>query len=158
MKFFLKALIILVCTASISFAKTTQLKSFPDLLSALKSGDRVKVIFNYKNCKLISDNEETSAPDATGGMEIVNFEYFAPKSVKNDKGFFSASQTVLIYHPKYGHVYNYVKVKVDEDGNVKVVAQYLDPKTYEIKMDESFYTKISDDNSDKAGAIFYRVE
>jgi hypothetical protein len=148
-------IILLVILTSVSLdAKPKRLESFNEIYNVLKSGEKVRVIIEYAKCKLIADNEETTAPDAVGGMDINNFEYFAPKSIKNDKAFISTSQTVLINHPKYGYVYNYVKLKFDEENKVKITAQYVDPKTYEAKMDENFFTNINDLDGKKSGISF----
>ena len=146
--------LILVIPA-LSFSKSVQLKSFNEVFSALKAGKTVKVIFHYKMCKLISDNEEVEkVPDAIGGMELNTFEYFAPQSIRNKNGFISSSKTVLINHPRYGFVRNYAKVRIFDNNKIRIIAQYITPDTYEIKMDESFYTVIND-GKNKGGAFFY---
>lgn len=133
-----------------------QLKTFEAFLGALKDGRAVRAVIHYAKCRLIVDGKEEKAPDAVGGMDFRTFEYFAPGSVKNPKGFVSGSETVLISHPRYGHVLNYVKVRVFEDGAVEIVARYLDPKTYEIVMDETFHGGI-DDGENSKGVFLYAL-
>ena len=124
-------------------AQPKQLHDFKALMTALRSGASVRAVIYYAQCKLLADSEEVQAPDAIGGMELKTFEYFAPGSVHNAKGFLSTSETVLISHPRYGYVYNYVRMKVVDDGSVEIVARYLKPGTLEIVMDELFKCSIS---------------
>lgn len=132
-----------------------RLVNYTEILSALRTGFTVRAVFDYKDCQLISDNEvKDKVPDAVGGMDLTTFEYFAPGSIRNKLGFVASSHSVLINHPSFGVVLNYAKVKISEDGKVRIVAQYIDPKTYEVKMNESFYTTISDGSrpAERAGA------
>jgi hypothetical protein len=131
----------IICSVSMvsAAAQTRQLKNFDQLMFALRTGSEVRAIITYTRCRLVVDSVETQAPDAVGGMSISTFEYFAPNSVRNPKGFVTASQTVLISHPRYGQVYNYVKMKIYEDNSVEITARYLNPATYQIVMDETFY-------------------
>lgn len=137
-------------TANI-FAQKNQLTNFNSLMESLKIGKNVKAIIHYGKCKLVIDGKEEAAPDAIGGMELKTFEYFAKGSVNNEKSFVTSSETILISHPRYGYVYNYAKVKIFEDGNSQIIARYLDPKTLEVKMDETFFTEIA---NEKKGALF----
>jgi hypothetical protein len=149
------AVVFVLLSVQLSYAKPVQLKNFKDVFAALKAGETVKGVFHYKMCKLISDNEEVEkVPDAIGGFTILSFEYFAPGSIRNKQGFISTSKTVLINHPRYGFVKNYAKIRIFDDNKIRIIAQYITPNTYEIKMDESFYTVIND-GKNKGGAYFY---
>ena len=155
---FIMMMIFLIGAVHIGYAKTVQLRSFDEILKALTSGNTVKAVFHYKGCKLIRDNEEVErVPDAIGGMELSTFEYFAPGSIGNKNGFISSSRAVLINHPDYGFVMNYAKVRINDNNKIQIIAQYLTPNTYEIKMDESFYTVI-DDGQNNGAAYFYLQE
>lgn len=135
----------------------TLLKDFASLMSALESGGAVRAVFRYKAMTLtIEGKEETKIPDAVGGMSLGTWEAFAAGAVGNPERFVTSSENHLIRHPRYGLVYNYVKVSVFESGSVRILAQYLDPKTLEIKMDETFTTRIADGTND-GGAYFYRL-
>ncbi len=144
-------LFIMVFVTANIFAQKNQLTNFNSLMESLKMGKDVKSIIHYGKCKLIIDGKEETAPDAIGGMEFKTFEYFAKGSVNNEKAFVTSSKTILISHPRYGYVYNYAKVKIYEDGNSQIIARYLDPKTLEVKMDETFFTEIANENK---GALF----
>lgn len=141
-----------------AFSQPVQLKNFDELLNALRSGEKVRAVFHYAKCKQIADNEEKEkSPDAIGGMDIDTYEYFAANSVKNKDPFLVASTAKLIQYPKGdGFVYNYVKVKVAPDNKVKVTAQYVDSKSFEIRMDENFFGEIDDGKNEK-GVFFYLI-
>ncbi len=135
-------------------AKTEQLNNFEELMNALKSGEQVRMVVYYGQCELISGNEvQDSSPDAIGGMNIDVFEYFAPLSIGNPQAFVVFSETKLINHR--GFIYNYGKVKVSADDNVKITAQYVQPDNFEIVMDENFFSVINDGKNEGA-VYFYR--
>jgi hypothetical protein len=137
-------------------AQQRQLKNFDELLIALRRGAEVRSVIYYGRCKLIADSVEMKSPDAIGGLSLSTFEYFASMSVRNPKAFLSTSQTVLISHPRYGHVLNYVKMKIYQDNAVEITARYLSPVTYQVVMDETLYGSISSGNDDKAVCFFER--
>ena len=138
-----------------AWARPKLLKSAPEILAALKAGSGVHAVFHYKDMKLTdSEGKESSAPDATGGMALDTWEYFAAGSIGNPVGYIATSSAHLIRHPRHGYVLNYVKVSVYDNGQVKIVAQYLEPVTYEVKMDETFTTQVAD-GKNKAGAFFF---
>jgi len=152
----MKKFFVLILIPFSIFAQTQQLKDFNQLFNSLKSGETVRAIIHYELCRLVIDGKEEVAPNAIGGMDLNTFEYFAKGSVRIDNAFISVSETVLISHPRYGYVLNYVKLRIYEDDNVEIVARYLDPKTYEVKMDETFYTRIN--NGNNSGALFLYVK
>ena len=149
----LLTIFILALTFSNAMA-AAKLSNFNEIMAALRSGEPVRVIFYYAKCQLISDNEiKPKSPDAVGGMSIDTFEYFAKNSVKNPLAFVAASESKLIANPVgSGYVYNYVKIKIAEDNKIRITARYLDAKTFEVVMDESFYTTIDEKDP---GAKFY---
>lgn len=138
-------------------AQSIQLNSFDELLNELKNGERVRVVIDYSKCKVIFDEKEIPSPNAIGGMNFETFEYFAKGAVRNELAFVSTSETVLISHPSYGTVFNYVRVKVFENNNIEITARYLDPKSFEIKMDEKILTQINDSKND-AGTSFFKLK
>lgn len=140
-----------------SVSAQTPLKGFDELMQALRSGKHVKMVVDYKKCQLIYDNEiSEKSPDATGGMNLDTWEFFARGSVRNDKAFVVFSTSHLIQYPKgEGYVYNYVKVRVSEDNKVKITARYVEPKTFENLMDENFFGEIND-GKNGAGVTFYQ--
>jgi len=135
-----------------------QLKNFDELIQSLKSGKNINKVVFYKKCKLIADNEEKEkVPDAVAGMQQNVFEYFAKDAINNKQAFLVASESKLIQNPKgEGFVYNYVKMKVYEDNKVKITAQYLDAKTFEVKMDENFFCEINNGKNEN-GIYFLKV-
>lgn len=138
------------------YGQSAQLTDFNDLLDALKSGKTVRIITDYSKCKLVTDSTENNAPEAIGGMNINTFEYFARGSVKNERAFISTSEAPLIFHPRYGHILNYVKIRIYEDNEIEITARYLDPKSYEIKMDETFFSTINNTRNDGGVTIFLK--
>ncbi len=141
-----------------AIAGNKPMKSFDELMEALNAGYEVRVVIHYAKCKLEIDGEiQESSPDAIGGMEIDVYEYFAPMTVYNKLAFVVNSKSKLIQNPLgEGYVYNYVKLKTYADNSVIVIAQYLDPLTYEVIMDEKFIGVINNGKNDE-GVFFYRL-
>ena len=129
-----------------------QITSFDELMETLRTGKNVNVVAEYGKCKLISGNEEKTAPDAIGGMPITVWEYFAPMSIGNPQAFVVFSQTKLINYG--GYIYNYAKFKISDDNTVKITAQYANSETFEIEMDENFFTEINDNKNEGALYIY----
>jgi len=136
----------------------TRLDSALEIRAALEAGGKVRAVFRYRNMRLVNaEGQEEKAPDAIGGMELEPFEYFAAGSAGNEIGFLSASHSQLIQHPRHGHVVNYVKVTIEDTGAVRIRAQYLEPGTHKVLMDETFQTEIAD-GVNRGAAFFYLVE
>ena len=150
-------LMCILLSISLLYAKTSQLMNFEEIYSAMERGETVKVIIHYGDCQLISDNKiQDRVPNAVGGMKLDTFEYFEKMSIGNKRAFFSSSETKLIsIRGKF--TYNYAKIKVFADNEVRVIARYLDTKNYKITMDESFYSEINNGENEGA-AYFYLVE
>jgi hypothetical protein len=115
---------------------------YPGLTTALERGGLVRAVIHYGRCTMKADGKESPGPDAVGGMDLGTYESFAPMLFHNPNGFVAASETRLIAHARYGYVYDYVKLRIYDDSRVEVVAQYLDPKTFEVKMDELFACRL----------------
>jgi len=141
---------------AVSYAETSQLKSLPELMAALNAGASVRLVVHYAKCRLVDEGKEVPAPDAVGGMGLGTFEYFARQAVRNEKAYLSASQAVLIGHPRYGFIIDYAKFSINEDDEVKITVQYLAPQTYEVKMEETFFTRVNDGRND--GGLFLFLE
>ena len=139
-------------------AEAVPLKDFASLMAALESGGSVRAVFRYKEMALtVAGKPESVVPDAVGGMALDAWEAFAPGAVGNAERYVTSSESRLIRHPRYGVVYNYVKVSIYESGAVKILAQYLDPRTFKVRMDETFAARIAGE-SGEGGAFFFRLD
>ncbi len=118
--------------------RTAPIVDYRSLTAAVEQGDVVRAVIHYGRCTLEADGKKSPGPDAVGGMDLATFESFAPMLFHNPNGFLAASEARLISHARYGYVYDYVKLRVYDDSRVEIVAQYLDPKTFDVKMDELF--------------------
>lgn len=144
---------LLICLVPVTLAaRPVQLKSFNELMSALKNGYEVRLVIHYGKCRLVSDGKEIKAPDAIGGTRIETFEYFAKNSIRNAKAYVVFSHASLINYK--GYIYNYAKFKIYEDNTVEMLAQYAKPLSYRILMDETFHSQINDRTNDGAVYLF----
>ncbi len=153
-------LFILAIFSSTELFAQKQLESFEQIMTSLKEGKSVKAIIYYGKCKLFSDGiEEPKSPDAIGGMKLETFEYFDSSVFKGKvPSFVTSSQTILINHPTYGYVYNYVKLKIRMDNSVEITARYLKPRKlsskFKVVMDETFKGTIKDQSNNGAVSFF----
>ncbi len=130
-----------------------QLDNFEQLLESLKKGNEVKVRIHYAKCNLyIKGEKQKSSPNAIGGMTLDVFEYFAPGSIKNEKGFLASSKKSFISLNNDKFVYNYVKIKIYEDSSVEINAKYLEPNSFKVLMNETFKTVIN--NGKNRGGVW----
>lgn len=134
---------------------TFPIHSFDRLMEVLTAGGQVRAVFHYARCRLVMDGDTIQAPEAIGGMDLANFEYFAPRSVGNEMAFVSSSQTALIARRK-GHVYNYVKLKLYQDGRAEITARYLEPPKMKVRMNELFLGRL-DDGLNQGGVSLFHI-
>ncbi|MBN2280086.1 MAG: hypothetical protein JXQ65_05870 [Candidatus Marinimicrobia bacterium] len=151
----LALLTIIFCIQTIP-AGTILLQDFTQLMTALKEGKLVRVVIDYSKCQLISNNEiQDHSPRATGGMTVDTFEFFEDNALGKNIAFVVSSESKLIANPKGdGYVYNYAKVKVDKENKVRLTARYIDPVTFEDKMDENFFTEMNNGKNDGAASFY----
>jgi len=150
-------LILLGLNTSFLQAENILISSFDELINVLKKGYTVRVVINYGDCQLISDNKiQQQSPEAIGGMTIETFEFFDKNTLGRNEPFVVSSENKLIANPKgEGYVYNYGKVRVDKHSKVRVTVRYIDPQTYATKMDESFYTEMNNGQNKGAASFYY---
>lgn len=127
-------------------AQPRQLHNFDQLMEALNTGYQVRVVIFYQKCTLIVNNEiADTAPNVTGGMNVDVYEYFAPRSIGNEKAYVVFSENKFIQRPRNtGYVYNYGKVRIDADNKVKITVNYIDILTHEVYMDQNFFGLVND--------------
>ncbi len=150
----LPLLAVLIALPAISAAAPRRLNNFDQLMTALKNGRQVRTVVEYAKTKLVIEGKEEPAPNAIGGSKIEHWEWFDRGVIRNPKAYVAFSETVLIAHPRHGHVYNYVRFRVYEDSVVEITARYLLPTDFKIVMDETFTGRISN-GQDKEGVSFF---
>ena len=144
---------ILLIMFSLSLGETVKIKSFDELMDAFKEGRTIKAVVNYGECKMVSHNEEKKAPNAIGGMTVDAWEFFDVMSIGNKNAFVVFSTSKLINYG--GYIYNYAKFKITDENKVIITAQYANSKTFEIEMDEKFFTDVNDGDNEGACSFFY---
>ncbi|MCU0453343.1 MAG: hypothetical protein MUE68_06765 [Bacteroidetes bacterium] len=138
-------------------AQPARCTSFDELLTSLKEGWTVRTTIEYAKCRLVIDSVEHQSPEAIGGMSIETYEYFGRGVVRNVKAYLATSETHVISHPRHGYVLNYVRLRIYEDDAVEITARYLNPTTYAVVMDETFFGSIST-GTDGNGVHLYRSQ
>ncbi len=109
------------------------LTSLTEIMDALNGGHHVRATLYYGDCTLGG----AGVIDATGGMAVDTYEWFAAGSIGNPEDYVAFSHSSLVLISGY-HYYDYVKVRVYDSGRVQVIAEYLDPDTFAVDMYEEF--------------------
>ena len=104
------------------------------------------MVIHYGLCQWASaEKKQTPTPKAIAGMPLDTYEYFPIGMVHNKNPFVVFSNSKLIQNPKgKGFVFNYGKVRINEDNTVQVTAKYLQPKNYHVLMSEAFVGKLNE--------------
>lgn len=144
----------LIGAAAFAEAAPERLADYRALMGALTQGRSVRVVIDYAKTTILVEGKESPGPDAVGGMKFESWERFARGLLGNDREYVAASHTVLISHPRHGHVFNYVRVRVYEDGKVETLARYLLPTTYEVVMEQVYRGEISRGADGRAVSLF----
>jgi hypothetical protein len=141
--------------ASPVVAGPERLKSYAEIRAALTAGFRVRSFVNYKRCK----KDGGPGVDATSSSEIDTFELQTPAS---GPSFIDVGKTTLawIYFTDgYEYLWDYGRIRFNEDGSSSVRAQYYRPVTFEQVLDEEFTCSLDVDGAaDGAGGISFFKE
>jgi hypothetical protein len=136
-------------------AQTTLIPDFGGLMEALNSGEEVRVVIQYNQCHWQDSFDLSPIPNASAGLLIDTWEYFAKGAVRNKNAFVVFSSSKLIQNPTgKGFVYNYGKVRINEDNTVEITSKYIHPKTFKVLMDEVFAGKLHDGKNDEGISLF----
>ncbi|MFQ3586528.1 MAG: hypothetical protein SNJ74_12270 [Fimbriimonadaceae bacterium] len=146
--------VFLIGALALAEAAPRRLSDYRALVAALTQGRSVRVVVDYAKTAVAAEGRESPGPPAVGGMKFDPWEKFGRGLLGNDREYVAASHTVLIGHPRHGHVLNYVRVRVYEDGTVEILARYLSPTTYEVVMEQVYRGAISRGADDRAVSIF----
>jgi hypothetical protein len=109
------------------------LTSLDEIMAALEGGYQVRATLFYGDCTI----NGSAVIDATGGMSVDTYEWFAAGSIGNTQDYVAFSHSSLVLISGF-HYYDYVKVRVYADGAVQVIAEYLEPTTFSVDMYEEF--------------------
>lgn len=155
----MRVTIVLLCFWMVFFkgssSQPIRITNFEDLIESLNSGSHVKVVIHYSQCNWKDSINLAPLPDATAGLTIDTYEYFAKEAIRNKNAFIVFSSSKLIQNPKgKGFVYNYGKVRINEDNTVEITAKYIHPKTFKVLMDEVFAGKLNDGKNDGGISLF----
>jgi hypothetical protein len=144
----------LLLAALLAAPAPQRLSSYEDLFRAARSGREIRTVIEYAKTTITVDGKEEPAPDATGGMTFANWEQFAAGVIRNPLAYLVSSETHLINHPRHGHVYNYVRLRIYSDNKVEITAQYLKPGSFEVLMNQVYRGAISNGRDKNAVHLF----
>lgn len=132
-----------------AYAEHDAITSYNQLGQALKKGCNIKVLVNYDNCTLKTNNSNESNP-AQGASTRFSFNtYSSYKLSENNKAksVFSFPFNVYTEHPKQGFVLAYGRLRVYEDNAVEVHTSMYDPGNYKVKAGYDYQCHLGNDKN-----------
>lgn len=131
----------------------TPLADFAELMQELRAGRTVQLVADYSKTRAPGETSTNAELDAVGGMKLEAWEYFGRGVVRNERAYVASSKTVLIEHPSRGFVYNYVRFRIFEDGEVEITARYLEPLTFQAVMESTYLGSLGLEDEDAVRAF-----
>lgn len=123
-----------------------RLKSYAELRAALTSGFRVHAFVNYKRCK----KDGGPGVDATSSSELDTFELHTAAA---GASFIDVGKTTfawIYFTDGYEYLWDYGRIRFNEDGSSSVRAQYYKPGSYAQVLDEEFTCSLDVDGAAEA--------
>lgn len=136
--------------SSMTYAASSQLSGYNDLLNALREGTKVRAIINFDGCTAKDGTKTNLPPNMVGGFSFNVFHHYPVKMDAEHTKY--AVATAIIHmtdHPSFGFVTNYVRLRVFADNTVELHSAFYDPKTYEQKRAMDYSCKMAE----KAGDV-----
>ncbi len=131
-----------------------RLDSYRAILAALADGRQVRVVMHYPECILRVGEAVMKPPESSGGLAFGAWEAFGRGAVGNDRGYLTTSETRMVAHARSGHVWNYLRLRLYDDGEVELQARNIHPLDFSILMDNLFTCRI-DPGTGEGGASFF---
>src|SRR5688572_2750328 len=104
------------------------LSNYSDLLGALKQGDDIKVVMLVNKCSPSSKKYQT-ADDILWSMNFTNFyKSKFPYQGQLKEGI--AISVNKLMQSDYGPAYNYVRLRVFENGALEGYSEFINPKNF----------------------------
>ncbi len=141
--------------SQLSFAKSTPITSYGDLLTTLTQGASVRAIILVNKCSTTNASADIQE-DAIAGMNFTVFNKHPITIGKVQKNMIATSISTLIEHGKLGTIYNYVRLRVFDDNTAELFSEYLDPRTYQPLGTMTTHCSISNGH-DQNGILLYSV-
>ena len=109
-----------------------QLSSYKEITTAMLVGQPVYSVYDYRHCQLyVGGQPPKPGPDSLGRDELTTFELHRPAPGK-PRGFVESSGSKLVWISFNGarqHVESFGRTRLYDDGQVELVAGFLDPLT-----------------------------
>ncbi|MBN1337652.1 MAG: hypothetical protein JXB39_16995 [Deltaproteobacteria bacterium] len=131
-----------------------RLASYEAILAALSEGRTVHVVLYYPECRLRVGDAVMKPPESSAGLTFGAWEAFARGAVGNDRAYLTVSETRMVAHARRGPVWNYLRLRLYDDGEVELQARNILPADFSVIMDNLFTCAI-DPGTGKGGASFY---
>lgn len=127
--------------ASVAFAYPV-LNHYSALSDALAQGHEVRAILQLGECHTESKHA-AKMNDHRGGMNFTQFNQYAISQDGKMIPIIATSVNMLVHSEKYGPVFNYVRLRVLEDGRVTLLSEFLQPQNYSVLSTTTFECNIN---------------
>ena len=126
---------------------------------ALETGRTLKVIIHFGNCHAIgTDKKAEDSPGIVTGFTVGSFDFFPKNSARNSKEFISlVSGNMNETLPGKGYVYNFLRLKIFEDGKVAITTSQINPLTFENDSLGLYEAQMFAGEAEEAGVYIYDI-
>lgn len=146
--------VISLFSAHVAFALDYRIKSYSQLSHSLESGYEVRAVTDFGKCT----STEKLNGNPIGGL---NFDQFLRYQIKDEDGnareAIATSSNMLIRHPQFGMVYNYVRLRVFADDSVQLYSELIDPKSFTMLNQKTFQCRISNGDDKNGLSLFTKL-
>jgi len=131
-----------------------RLASYEAVLAVLTEGRQVRAVLDYPECVLRVGETTMRPPESSAGLTFGAWEAFARGAVGNERAYLTVSETRMVAQAKRGHVWNYLRLRLYDDGEVELIARNILPSDFSVIMDNSFACAL-DPGTGKGGVSFF---
>ncbi|MDD9952000.1 MAG: hypothetical protein OXT67_10610 [Zetaproteobacteria bacterium] len=130
--------------------------SYSVMKRALIDGKRLRVVGRYAECTTTAPDTglQVRGPDAIAGMDINNFEIFGKDSSPYGQPYIVTSFSHLAQQGDQ-LVTHYVKMRFFEDGQVRVLTKYYQPRTGQLTDLHDFSCRLGGHGLGGGAYIYY---
>lgn len=126
--------------------------SYSDLVNSVSQGDTVRAIMHVDKCSF-----GKGSSDAIAGINFTNFNKYPILAGNELKNVVATSIMQVVEHPKYGPVYDYVRLRVFENNTAELLSEFIDPVTYKVLDTPKVGTCTISNGHDQNGLMLYDI-
>ena len=130
--FVVVSVLILNNTSKPCFEIEKPLVTYSRLKDTLESGKKLRLVMDYNKMTFNGSSGVYYGRNEKSGFDFQDFQYFGKMSIGNPQAYLITSFNKFIVHPRYGPIYNYGKLTINEDETYELLSYFITPDTFNI--------------------------